>query len=84
MSVPQAILSGLSKGVQELRFAFCQTSPASAGLREFVTKNYNTLKSGNPRLPILVREASGAQPKITARFGTRSARLVSFCADTRV
>ncbi|KAI8393671.1 thioredoxin-like protein [Radiomyces spectabilis] len=60
--------SQLSKGIKELRVQFCQTSPASSGLRDFVAKNYTALKKANPELPILIREASGAEARVFARF----------------
>ncbi|KAJ4793987.1 NADH dehydrogenase [ubiquinone] 1 alpha subcomplex subunit 2 [Rhynchospora pubera] len=59
----------LSKSIKELRFLFCQTSPASSHTRDFVLKNYTDLKTKNPKLPILIRECSGVQPQIWARYG---------------
>ncbi|KAG1175218.1 hypothetical protein G6F70_004298 [Rhizopus microsporus] len=56
------------KGLKELRLHFCQTSPASSGLRDFVAKNYLTIKQANPELPILIREASGVEARAFARF----------------
>ncbi|KAI8976958.1 thioredoxin-like protein [Pilobolus umbonatus] len=56
------------KGLKELRLHFCQTSPSSSGLRDFVAKNYVQLKQANPELPILVREASGVEARAFARF----------------
>ncbi|CAO3638436.1 thioredoxin-like protein [Cunninghamella echinulata] len=58
----------LNKAVRELRVQFCQTSPSSTGLREFITKNYTSLKGANPQLPILIREANGAEARVFARF----------------
>lgn len=40
--------------------------------REFVKKNYGDIKSRNPSLPFLVRECSGVQPQLWARYGTHS------------
>lgn len=37
--------------------------------REFVENSYVELKKANPQLPILVRECSGVQPRLWARFG---------------
>jgi len=37
--------------------------------RSFVAKNYPILKKLNPSMPILIREAAGAEPKLIARFG---------------
>ena len=59
----------LSPALKELRLHLCQKSAASAGAREFVEKNYVPLKTANPQFPILVRECSGIQPKLWARFG---------------
>ncbi|KAI8335219.1 thioredoxin-like protein [Blakeslea trispora] len=56
------------KGLKELRLHFCQTSPASSGIRDFVAKNYVDIKKANPELPILVREASGIEARAFARF----------------
>ncbi|KAK9091055.1 hypothetical protein Sjap_024232 [Stephania japonica] len=35
---------------------------------EFVQKNYKELKTLNPRFPILIRECSGVQPQLWARY----------------
>ncbi|KAG0232942.1 hypothetical protein BGW41_001689 [Actinomortierella wolfii] len=56
------------KALKELRVHFCQTSPASSGLRQFITSNYAAVKAANPNLPILIREARGTEAKIFARF----------------
>lgn len=37
--------------------------------RDFLEKYYIGLKKDNPKLPILVRECSGIQPKMYARYG---------------
>ncbi|KAL4293602.1 hypothetical protein AHAS_Ahas18G0144500 [Arachis hypogaea] len=34
----------------------------------FVEKNYKELKTLNPKLPILIRECSGDEPQLWARF----------------
>lgn len=59
----------LSPALKELRLHLCQKSSASAGAREFVEKHYVPLKTANPNFPILVRECSGIQPKLWARYG---------------
>eukprot|EP00882_Tetradesmus_deserticola_P002148 GHRQ01002299.1.p1 GENE.GHRQ01002299.1~~GHRQ01002299.1.p1 ORF type:complete len:102 (+),score=29.28 GHRQ01002299.1:275-580(+) len=59
---------GLAKAVQELRIHLCQTSAASKGARDFVLGSYAELKKANPDTPILVRECSGTEAKLTARF----------------
>lgn len=37
--------------------------------REFINKHYVTLKQANPKTPILIRECSGVQPRLWARYG---------------
>ncbi|CAJ0833245.1 14589_t:CDS:2 [Entrophospora sp. SA101] len=58
----------LSKSLKELRIHFCQTSPSSKGVREFITNNYLSLKEANPKFPILIREASGIEARFFARY----------------
>ncbi|XP_067944270.1 NADH dehydrogenase [ubiquinone] 1 alpha subcomplex subunit 2-like [Watersipora subatra] len=60
--------------LKELRIHLCQTSAASQGVRDFITKEYVGLKKANPKVPILIRECSGITPKIWARheFGQES------------
>ncbi|GAN01113.1 NADH dehydrogenase [ubiquinone] 1 alpha subcomplex subunit 2 [Mucor ambiguus] len=65
------------KGLKELRLQFCQTSPSSSGLRDFVAKNYVNIKKANPELPILVREASGIEARAFARFDKGIERKVT-------
>ncbi|ORX60729.1 NADH dehydrogenase, alpha subcomplex, subunit 2 [Hesseltinella vesiculosa] len=60
--------SQLGKNLKELRVQFCQTSAASNGIREYVKANYSAIKQANPNLPILIREASGAEARVFARF----------------
>merc|ERR1711988_29141 len=59
----------LSGSLKELRLHLCQKSPASAGVRQFVEQHYVPIKMSNPKFPILVRECSGIQPKLWARYG---------------
>ncbi|XP_017582042.1 PREDICTED: NADH dehydrogenase [ubiquinone] 1 alpha subcomplex subunit 2, partial [Corvus brachyrhynchos] len=42
--------------------------PASRVVREFIEQHYVTLKKANPNFPILIRECSGVQPKLWARY----------------
>ncbi|RDX69747.1 NADH dehydrogenase [ubiquinone] 1 alpha subcomplex subunit 2, partial [Mucuna pruriens] len=58
----------LSKNIKELRFLMCQSSPASSSARAFVERNYKELKTLNPKLPILIRECSGVEPQLWARY----------------
>lgn len=37
--------------------------------RQFVLKNYKDLKTMNPKFPILIRECSGVDPQLWARYG---------------
>ena len=61
-------MSLLSKGVRELRFIMCQSNPASNGVRNYVLNNYASVKANNPTFPFIVREASGAEPCVMARY----------------
>ena len=38
-------------------------------IRDFLEKYYIGIKKENPKVPILVRECSGIQPKMYARYG---------------
>merc|ERR1712147_194759 len=58
----------LTRHLKELRIHLCQTSPGSAGARDFIGANYATLKAANPQFPILIRECSGIQPRIIGRY----------------
>lgn len=59
----------ISTAVKELRFHLSQAGTGSAPLRSFLTKNYPVLKSStNYKIPVLIREAYGVAPSITARF----------------
>lgn len=48
--------------------------------REFVISQYAELKKANPGLPILVREADGAEARITARYGAAGAHRARLLA----
>lgn len=54
--------------LRELRIHLCPTSAASAGVRNFIENDYVPLKKVNRHFPILIRECSGIQPKVYARF----------------
>ncbi|VVD00905.1 unnamed protein product [Leptidea sinapis] len=74
----------LGGALKELRIHLCQTSPQSAGVREFIQKNYVSLKKENPTFPILIRECRGIQPRIWARFEKgveKSAPLTNLSAN---
>ncbi|KAG5682339.1 hypothetical protein PVAND_011698 [Polypedilum vanderplanki] len=70
--------------VKELRLHLCQTSAESQGAREFVQKHYVAIKKENPKLPILIRECSGVQPRLWTRFELgkeKSVPLTNVSAD---
>ncbi|WP_289465718.1 L51/S25/CI-B8 domain-containing protein, partial [Klebsiella pneumoniae] len=56
------------KNLREIRVHLCQTSTASKGARDFVEQHYVTLKKSNPDFPILIRECSGVQARLWARY----------------
>ncbi|CAH8363108.1 unnamed protein product [Eruca vesicaria subsp. sativa] len=58
----------ISKSLKEVRILLCQSSPASSSTRTFVEKNYKELKTLNPKFPFLIRECSGIQPQMWARY----------------
>lgn len=59
----------ISTALKEVRFHLSQSGETSAALQKFLSSNYATLKSAtNNKVPILIREASGISPSITARF----------------
>ncbi|KAF4523713.1 hypothetical protein B566_EDAN011577 [Ephemera danica] len=57
-----------SSALKELRIHLCQKSEQSKGVRDFVEKHYLDLKVSNPKFPILIRECSGVQPRVYARY----------------
>ncbi|KAK9471503.1 NADH-ubiquinone oxidoreductase [Dipodascopsis tothii] len=57
-----------AKPLKELRFHFCQTGESGVGLRSFLQKAYPAMKQSNPSTPILIREATGVNPVVYARF----------------
>jgi len=54
--------------LKEIRIHLCQKSPASKGVREFIEQQYVGIKQTNPKFPILIRECSGVQPRMWARY----------------
>ncbi|NWQ64976.1 NDUA2 dehydrogenase, partial [Neopipo cinnamomea] len=64
----RGIGGGLGLRLRELRVHLCQRSAGSRGVREFIEQHYVTLKKANPDFPILIRECSGVQPKLWARY----------------
>lgn len=64
-----SLTSRLPSALKEIRLHLCQSSPRSAGAREFLTANYANIKKSNPELPLLIREAQGVRAMAWARFG---------------
>ncbi|KAG2316417.1 hypothetical protein Bca4012_067300 [Brassica carinata] len=67
----------ISKSLKEIRILLCHSSPPSACTRTFVEKNYKELKSLNPKFPFLIRECSGIQPQMWARYDMGVERCVN-------
>ncbi|KAL1491357.1 hypothetical protein ABEB36_011965 [Hypothenemus hampei] len=63
--------------LKELRLHLCQTGAGSKGVREFIEKHYVELKQNNPKFPILIRECSGIEPKLWARFEKGQEKAIS-------
>ncbi|XP_030382910.1 NADH dehydrogenase [ubiquinone] 1 alpha subcomplex subunit 2 [Scaptodrosophila lebanonensis] len=68
MRVTVSRLAAFTPKLKELRIILDPASEASKGAREFVQKFYPNLKKDNPNLPILIRECSGVQPRLWARY----------------
>ncbi|KAF2689550.1 NADH dehydrogenase, alpha subcomplex, subunit 2 [Lentithecium fluviatile CBS 122367] len=68
---------GFTQGLKELRFLFCQTSEHSAATRTFLTRTYPTMKKHNPHTPIMLREASGIEPKVYARYDFGKEKMIT-------
>ncbi|GLV39014.1 NADH dehydrogenase (ubiquinone) B8 subunit [Carabus blaptoides fortunei] len=54
--------------LKELRIHLCQSGETSKGVRQFIENHYVDLKKQNPTFPILIRECSGVQPRLWARY----------------
>ncbi|KAK2524918.1 NADH dehydrogenase [ubiquinone] 1 alpha subcomplex subunit 2 [Columba livia] len=73
----KGIGAGLGRGLRELRIHLCQRSAGSRGARDFIEQHYVTLKKANPDFPILIRECSGVQPRLWARYEFGKEKSVS-------
>ncbi|XP_034539510.1 NADH dehydrogenase [ubiquinone] 1 alpha subcomplex subunit 2 [Notolabrus celidotus] len=73
----RSIGSTLGRNLREIRVHLCQSSAASKGARDFVEQHYVTLKTSNPDFPILIRECSGIQARVWARYDLGRERSVS-------
>ncbi|XP_069510336.1 NADH dehydrogenase [ubiquinone] 1 alpha subcomplex subunit 2 [Ambystoma mexicanum] len=67
-AVVRTLGSKLSKNLKEIRIHLCQKSAGSQGTRDFIEQHYVELKKANPEFPILIRECSGVQPQLWARY----------------
>ncbi|XP_061902527.1 NADH dehydrogenase [ubiquinone] 1 alpha subcomplex subunit 2 [Entelurus aequoreus] len=76
-AVVRSVGSSLGKNLRELRIHLCQTSAASKGTRDFVEQHYVNLKRANPDFPILVRECSGVEARLWARYDFGKERSLS-------
>ncbi|KAG8724695.1 hypothetical protein FRC09_015606 [Ceratobasidium sp. 395] len=63
-----AFTKAFPKAIRELRLLGCQTGQGSAGLREFIASTYPSIKSANPNLPVLIREAQGTPARVFVRY----------------
>ncbi|OWF38471.1 NADH dehydrogenase [ubiquinone] 1 alpha subcomplex subunit 2-like [Mizuhopecten yessoensis] len=72
--------------LKELRIHLCQTSRTSQGVRDFISNGYVPLKIANPKFPILIRECSGVQPRLYARYeqGVEVSKALSDLNSTQV
>ncbi|KAM9788258.1 NADH dehydrogenase [ubiquinone] 1 alpha subcomplex subunit 2 [Neosynchiropus ocellatus] len=76
-AIVRGLGSTLSRNLREIRVHLCQTSAASQGAREFVEQHYVSLKRANPEFPILIRECSGVQARVWARYDHGKEQSVS-------
>ncbi|ORX36253.1 thioredoxin-like protein [Kockovaella imperatae] len=63
-----SFMKKLPASLREIRILICQTSPGSAGVRQYVASQYPSIKSAHPDLKFLVREARGIPARAIARF----------------
>ncbi|PVU99205.1 hypothetical protein BB559_000916 [Furculomyces boomerangus] len=61
-------MNSVARTLREIRIHFSPSSPASQGLKSFVLNKYASIKSSNPSIPILIREADNVESRIIARF----------------
>ncbi|KAK2765024.1 hypothetical protein FQN54_008723 [Arachnomyces sp. PD_36] len=75
-----------TKSLKEIRFLFCHSSPHSEPVRTFLQRAYPTMKKNNPHVPIMMREATGTEPRIFTRyeFGKEKQELLSGLTDKEI
>ncbi|XP_069131566.1 NADH dehydrogenase [ubiquinone] 1 alpha subcomplex subunit 2-like [Argopecten irradians] len=80
------VVPSFGRHLKELRIHLCQTSKTSQGVREFIENGYVPLKTANPKFPILIRECSGVQPRLYARYeyGQEVSKSLSDCSSSEV
>ncbi|XP_019715082.1 NADH dehydrogenase [ubiquinone] 1 alpha subcomplex subunit 2-like, partial [Hippocampus comes] len=85
-AVVRGLGSALAKNLREIRIHVCQTSAASKGTRDFVEQHYVDLKRANADFPILVRECSGVEARLWARYGEWQQGIMGdkMCMTTQV
>ncbi|KAL5961071.1 NADH dehydrogenase ubiquinone 1 alpha subcomplex subunit 2 [Taenia solium] len=66
-----------SSAVKELRILFSPVNASSAGIREFIGKNYVSMRNSNPGVKFMLREGNSVSPRIYARYGFGKESFVS-------
>ncbi|KAL5110945.1 NADH dehydrogenase ubiquinone 1 alpha subcomplex subunit 2 [Taenia crassiceps] len=66
-----------SSAVKELRILFSPVNVSSVGVREFISKNYASMRNNNPGVKFMLREGNSASPRIYARYGFGKESFVS-------
>uniref|UniRef100_A0A8C2TJB2 NADH dehydrogenase [ubiquinone] 1 alpha subcomplex subunit 2 n=1 Tax=Coturnix japonica TaxID=93934 RepID=A0A8C2TJB2_COTJA len=69
--------TGTGTGAVQGRIGLYRAVTAAALGREFIEQHYVTLKQANPDFPILIRECSGVQPRLWARYEFGKEKSVS-------
>ncbi|KOS14907.1 hypothetical protein Malapachy_0839 [Malassezia pachydermatis] len=54
--------------VKEIRLHLSPSGAPSAGARQFLSSHYKSIKSSNPSLPFLIREAQNTPARVFVRF----------------
>ncbi|KAL9108032.1 MAG: hypothetical protein Q9227_007138 [Pyrenula ochraceoflavens] len=54
--------------LREVRFHLCSSGAGSDATRNFLKRAYPIMKRSNPQTPIMIREATGIEPKVWARY----------------
>ncbi|KAJ3283484.1 hypothetical protein BCR33DRAFT_850008 [Rhizoclosmatium globosum] len=62
--------------LKELRIHCSQTAAGSKGTRDFVLNQFAQIKSANPTIPILVREAQNVEARVFGRYANGVERKI--------